>query len=124
MRCLQKNKQKLYYALYTGKEQFVDDHGNKTGQYRVTYSSPVEMLANISPARGASDVDMFGITETYSKTIVTDDLSCPIDEKSVLWIGKEPVFEGEPVPYNYVVVRKAKSLNSITYAVLEVEASA
>lgn len=121
MRCLQKNKQKLYYALYTGKEQIVDDHGNKTGQYRVTYSSPVEMLANISPARGVSDVDMFGITETYSKAIVTDDLSCPIDEKSVLWIGKEPAFEGEPTPYNYVVVRKAKSLNSITYAVLEVE---
>ena len=121
MRCLQRNKQTFYYALYTGKEQIIDANGNKSGQYRVIYSDPVEMKANISASRGSSDVEMFGISELYTKTIVTEDLSCPIKEDSILWIGKEPYENEELTPYNYVVVQKAQSLNSITYAVREVK---
>lgn len=125
MRCLERNKQTFYYALYEGKEQIIDSDGHKTGQKRVIYSDPVEMKANISPARGVSDVDMFGITETYTKAIVTDDISCPIKEDSIIWIGKDAyeVKDGQRIvtPHNYVVVRVAPSLNSLVIAVLEVD---
>ena len=56
--------------------------------------------------------------------IVTDDLSCPIDENTVLFIDKEPEYDdnGNPL-YDYIVKRVAKSLNSISYAVSKVTVS-
>lgn len=120
MMCLAQNKQRLYYALYQGKTQKIDAQGNKTGQWNTTYSEPVEIWMNISAARGTADVEQFGINDSYTRTLATDDVNCPIDTDSILWIGKDPSSD----PYNYCVVRVAKSLNSITYAIREVEVSA
>lgn len=113
--CLAQNKQKFHYATYLGKTETVDTQGNLTGGKTKTYSEPVEMCANISAARGEASVEQFGINERYSRTIVTDQMDCPIDTDSKLWIDV-PVTE----PSNYRVVRVAKSLNSITYAIVEV----
>jgi len=124
MRSLVRNKQKIYYALFDKKTEILDDYGNKTGEYEVSYQTPVEYHINVSAARGTADVEQFGINLNYTKTMVTNDLSCPIDENSVLWVGKE-AFEtvGETTtttPHNYVVVSVARSINSVTYAIREV----
>ena len=57
--------------------------------------------------------------------MVTDDMSCPIDENSVLFVDRVPVQEdGEPLnTYDYVVKRVAKSLTHISYAISRVEVS-
>lgn len=115
MRSLARNKQKIYYALYGGKEDIRDEWGNLTGESHLTYGDPVEYRINVSAARGTADVEQFGINANYAKTMVTNDLSCPIDETTRLWIGIEPT-----KPHNYVVVSVAKSINSITYAIREV----
>jgi hypothetical protein len=47
MNCLARNKTTIYYATLTGKAETVDEYGNKTGQYELTYSAPVEWAANI-----------------------------------------------------------------------------
>ena len=121
MMCLAQNKQKFYYAVYSGMSDTVDSNGNYTGAKTKTYGSPVEMWANISAARGDATVEQFGVDDNYSRTIVTDDLSCPIDTDSKLWIGTPAVDSGGNVlQHNYRVVRVAKSLNSITYAIREV----
>ena len=116
MRTLNRNKQAFYYALYKGKTPIVDENGFDTGDYTVTYETPVKMMANISPARGTADYEQFGITTNYTHTIVTDDMTCPIDQNSVLWIGKATT-----LAHNYVVVQVARSLNSITIAIREVD---
>lgn len=125
MKCSQRNKQTLYYALYQGKTEIVDEYGNATGQFTNTYGSVLRMKANVSPARGTSDIEQFGINANYSKTMVVDEMGCPIDENSILWIGKEPTSTHGSVitmnPHNYVITQVAKSLNSITYAIKEVE---
>ena len=118
MMCLAQNKQPLFYALYQDKTQIVDSNGNKTGQWNTSYSSPVEVWMNISAARGTADVEQFGINDSYTRTLVTDNVNCPISTDSVLWIGNDPTSD----PYNYRVVRVAKSLNSSTYAIEEVSA--
>jgi len=82
------------------------------------YGNPVEMAINVSAARGTSDVEQFGINAIYSKTMVTNDMSCPIAESTRLWVGI-PTTE----PHNYVVTSVAKSINSITYAIKEVVVS-
>lgn len=119
MRTQKRNKSSVYYALYNGVQELTDASGNYTGEYAPSYGTPVKIRVNVSAAKGTADVEQFGIDTPYSKTIVTDNMSCPIAEDTVLWIGKTPS-AGE---YNYVVVRVAKSINSITYAVKEVDVS-
>lgn len=116
MRSLERNKQTFYYALYSGVTEVKDENGDYTGEREITYSSPVKYRANISAAKGESDTAPFGIETNYSKTISTNDMSCPIKEDSVLWIDKDPTTD----PYNFLVVKVAKSLNSIMYAIREV----
>lgn len=43
--------------------------------------------------------NMFGNLESYDKVLITDDMSCPIDENTVLFIDKEPEVDsrGRPV---------------------------
>lgn len=124
MRSLDRNKQKIYYSLYSSKTPILDEYGNQTGEYETTYATPVALDINVSAARGTSDVEQFGINLNYTKSMVTNDLNCPIDETTRLWVGKDAFETVEEVttvtPHNYVVVSVAKSINSITYAIKEV----
>ena len=116
MRSLERNKQTFYYALYSAVTEVKDENGDYTGEREVTYSSPVKYRANISAARGESETAPFGIETNYSKTISTSDMDCPIKEDTVIWIDKDPTTD----PYNFFVVKVAKSLNCILYAIREV----
>ena len=118
MRELERNKQRIYYALYMGKVDAVDANGYKTGEKTKSYSDPVPFRINVSPARGNADREIFGIDLSYTRTMTTDKLDCPIDEDTILWIGRDT-----SEPHNYIVVRKAPSLNDIVYAIREVTIS-
>lgn len=125
MKALKRNKQTFWYANLssdTPPTPQYDDYGNETGEIGLTYDLPVEFHANVSAARGTADLDAFGINANYSKTIVTDDLSLPIDKSTILWIDKEPDANGEAgaIKHDYVVVAVAKSLNNLTIAIKEV----
>ena len=121
MRSLNRNKTTIHYALYSGSTEATKD-GLYTGEVVATYATPVTIRASVSAARGTSDIDLFGINISYSKAVIVDDLRCPIDEHSRLWIGRQPTdANGLDVPHNYEVVAVAKSLNHITYAVKEVD---
>ena len=124
MRILARNKRPLWYLLYDGKKPVKDDEGNETGEFQITYKTAVRLDANISAATGSAQVEQFGNFAGYDKVVVTDDMSCPIDENTVLFVDKEPEYDedGEPL-YDYVVKRAAKSLNSISYAVSRVTVS-
>ncbi len=146
MKTLKRNQRLFYYCLFDSKIRVIDEYGNESGEEIVTYQDPIPMYANISQATGQSNTEQFGNLENYDKVIVTDDLNCPIDENSVLFIDKEPEFTqattvnyqesstllGDdtvetvtvqvPVP-DYTVMRVAKSLNSISIAVRKVKVS-
>lgn len=99
-----------------------DDDGDDYGE-SVAYEEAVQMYANISPATGQTQIEQFGNIENIDKIIVTDDMSCPIDENTVLFVDKEPeTVDGVPV-YDYIVKRVSKSLNSISIAIRKVEVS-
>lgn len=119
MRIMKRNKRHLYYALYKGKKDVVDEDGNYTGEYDIEYSDPVEIYASISASTGQSSIEQFGNLADYDKVIVTDDMKCPIDENSILWIER-PTSEG----HNYIVKKRADSLNYISFAVKKVEVKA
>ena len=124
MRILERNKSTFYYLLYTRKTPVLDDEGYETGEQDVKYGEPVEMRANVSAATGQSQVEQFGNLENYDKVIVTDDMTCPINENTVLFIDKEPSYDEQGKPqFDYTVKRVAKSLNSISIAVSKVKVS-
>lgn len=124
MRCMERNKVGFWYLLYDRKEPVTDEDGNETGEETVVYRGAIAFRANVSAATGSSQVEQFGALSGYDKVIVTDDMTCPIDEHSVLFLDKEPEYseEGRPL-YDYIVKRVAKSLNSISYAVTKVSVS-
>lgn len=118
MKCLERNKRTIHYASLAGNTAKTNSLGQYTGAYEPTYSAATEYRANISESRGTAYADYFGTNLSYDKVIVTDDVNCPIDENSILWINAA-VSES----HDYVVVRKAVSLNSTLIAVRKVEGS-
>ena len=119
MRNLEINKQPLWYALYKSKEEILDEYGNHTGTYRITYDTPVYYPCNVTESRGIVGHEPYGLTADYDRTIVTSDMDCPIKEDSVIWFGADP----ETDPYNYTVHRVANSLNGIAIAIRGVSVS-
>lgn len=124
MKTMKRNQVPFWYLLYDREEYFKDEYGNESGELTIFYKPAVKMEANVSAATGSAQVEQFGNFAGYDKVIVTDDLSCPIDENSVLFIDKEPEYAKDGTPlYDYIVKRVAKSLNSISYAVSKVSVS-
>ena len=116
------NKRKFYYCLFEGSEDLTDMGGYKTGEKRLVYSAPVEMLANVSEAKGRSEAEQFGTDLKYDKVILTCEMDCPINEQTVLFVDREPAFDNDGCPlFDYVVSRVAKSINVITYAIRKVD---
>lgn len=135
MRILERNKKDLWYANRISSEYVVDVHGLKTGEKTQTYAEPVKVRMSMAISSGANNLgsqgiaslEPYGIVTGYTARAVTEDLNCPMNESSRVWYGIDPtsVVEGKTVnnPYNYTVVRKARSLNHLIYYLKEVDVS-
>ena len=145
MRCLKRNKRSFSYALFIGKYPIQEDDGTYTGENVMAYRAAVTPKANFTPASGSSTIEQFGNVQDYDRVIITDDLDCPIDENSIIWIDKIPVITETFSPvvpdeglspddalypaetaygyenYNYVVKHIARGLYSVAYATSKVD---
>lgn len=118
MRSLNRNKRKIYYALYKNDELILDEYGNESGESTPTYGDITELRCNVSAASGEDAVQAFGSFTNYSRAVCVSDNNCPIAENTVVWFGIDTT-----EPYNYIVTRKADSKNGILYALTEVKVS-
>lgn len=133
MRVLKRNTQKLWYQLYDSHIPVfeTDLEGNiitnpitvnplESGDYTVgLYRRLLGFRANVSAARGEASTDPFGVDTNYDKTLCTCAI-LPLDELSVLFVDKAPVYDKSGKLINkpdYKVVKVAKSLNSVLYAI-------
>ena len=145
MRVLERNKYDLYYANPKSVAYAVDSNGFKTGEKTITYDDPVKVRmsmaissgANNLGSQGIAEVEPYGIVTGYTHRAVTEDLNCAMGEESRVWFGILPTrtvtvtstVNGQtvsqeqevPVPHNFEVVRKAKSLNHLIYYLKEVD---
>lgn len=119
MRSLLRNQQPVFFKLYEGEEEIVDEYGNPTGSFLPVYSSLKSAMLCVSPNKGNSEVQQFGSLEDYDRTMTTADTKVAIDENSVLWVDGANT-EG---PYNYIVKRRAPWKNSIQFAIQQVKVS-
>lgn len=118
MKVLKLNRRTTYYALYTGDTEVLIDN-KRTGRFKPTYSAPVEFKVNVSATQGHAYVRPFGMWGDFSAIMVTDDMETPFDTNTVFWVDKDPQND----PYNFIVVRVSRSLNSTTIALKEVSIS-
>ena len=119
MRCLNRNKRPIYYAIYAGDEPITDESGYETGESNPTYGEITELRCNVSSASGEEAVQAFGSFTNYTRTICVADNNCPIAEHTIVWFGVATT-----EPHNYIVTRKADSKNGILYALQEVKVRA
>lgn len=127
MKCLWRNRVRIFYANCVGREPVIDEYGNETSEYKPIYSNPQEAGGNVSSARGEVTTRQFGDHESYDRVIVMDDPKVPIEKSSILWIETMPVIKSDgttDTPHDYIVKRVAPSLNSVSIAVSKVNVSA
>ena len=117
MRVNQRDKRPVAYAFYSGMTELTDADNNYTGEHQLSYTTPVKTLMNVSGGRGQADVSLFGLTDTFARTAVTDDLTTPFDTTTVFWIECDP----DTDPFNYRVVAVSRTINQVVLALAEVE---
>lgn len=131
MKTLIRNKSKFYYALFESKIPKVDEYGNNTGEYEVRWGKPLEYSANISAAKGETSTRQFGESENYDRVIVMSNDTPRIDEYTVLWIDTIPKLDSNGLlllnedgsvvtPYDHIVKKVARSINSVSIAISRV----
>lgn len=123
MRALQRNKIRIFYANYRDKIPLRDEYGNMTGEYRVSYDNPTEIMANVSAARGEATTRQFGDDENYDRIIVLDNPKFPVTTTSIFWIDTPPEIAEDgstDTSHDYIVRQVAVSLNSVSIAVSKV----
>ena len=124
MRCLTRNKTPFYYAPYGGETEITDEYGNRTGEYELTYGTPIRVSGNVSAAQGEMQNRQFGESESYDKVIVLDDRNTPIDEYSILWVDTLPHLNEDgstDTPHDYIVRKVARGLNGASIAISKVD---
>ena len=119
MRTINRNKRPVAYASYLGVQELVDESGNFTGEYSVQYSEPIKTRMNVSGGRGQSNISLFGLTDNFARTVVTDDLETDFNTEMVFLIEKDPDTE----PFDYRVVLVSRTINQVVIALAEVEKS-
>lgn len=120
MRTLKRNKVKLYYSLFDGKEEIKDANDNYIGEKPV-YQEPLEMMCNISPAKGEMATRLFGESLLYDKVLVFQKANSPaIDEFTIFWIDNLDTEK----PHDYIAKAVGRSLNSVAVAVKKVTVNA
>lgn len=72
---------------------------------------------NVSGGRGRAEVELFGVDNPFTHTVVTDDLKTPFDTETVWWYGVDPVTE----PYNFRCTGISRTNNQVVIALAEVE---
>ena len=124
MRNLARNQTMIYYKRLIGKEDVLDDDSNITGDYELIYGELQSLNISVSANKGTTEADAFGTDLDYDRTLSTADMSCDIDENTILWLdGADPTAVLNPDPYNFYVVKCAKSINQIVFAVKAVDVS-
>lgn len=123
MRTVQRNKRKIWYALYNGVTDVVDSDGNYTGEQAVSYGKPTLAKMNVSAGRGKAEIETFGVDNPFTCVAVTDDLVTAFDTDTIWWFGVTPGETYDAVAHNYRCTGVSRTINSCSIALAEIDVS-
>jgi len=113
---------KIWYCNRDGEVDAVDENGDYTGEYVSSYGKPKTIRANISPARGESQSELFGQGIYYSNTLSTTHMHLDINEQTLIWTeepGRRTDGSIDPETARYKVNAIAKGHYHVHYALKE-----
>jgi len=117
VRTVQRNKREISYALYSGVTDVVDSEGNLTGEQTVSYATPVTTRMNVSGGRGRAEIELFGVDNPFTRTVVTDDLTTPFNTDTIWWFEANPLTD----PHNYRCTGVSRTINQVVIALAELD---
>ena len=123
MRTTQRDKREIWYALYNGVTDVVDDDGNYTGEQTVSYGTPTLTRMNVSGGRGQAEIELFGVDNPFTHTAVTDDLTTEFTTDTIWWFGVTPGNTAEVVPYNFRCTGISRTINQVVIALQKISIS-
>jgi hypothetical protein len=123
LRTLQRNKRKIWYSLYQGVTDQVDDDGLYTGEHPASYTKPRMARMNVSGGRGYAEVELFGIENPFKITVVTDDLTTPFSTDTIWWFGVDAGSTADEVPHTHRCTGVSRTPNQVVIALAEVDFS-
>ena len=114
------NTKKVWFSNFKESTEAVDENGDYTGEPTESYGVVQMTRANLSPARGTFEEDIFGANLRYSKTMSTAKMDLGIDERTILW-DEEPKKNQDgtprdPLSAKYRVAAIARGHYHIHYA--------
>ena len=116
---LARNTFTVWFQVYTGQTEIIDEYGNPTGSFADTYGPLQSAQLMVSPNKGDATLEVFGTLLDYDRVMSTADTTCPIDELTILWLDGTPTAG----PYTHYVKQRAPWKNSLVFAVKQVEVS-
>lgn len=120
MKILARNRITVFYALVESTEDTLDEYGNINGTH-INYMSPIRTRMAFGKRNGGISITAHGLENNYDSILLTDDLSCPITDGTIIWIGRCPMDgNGQMTPHTHVVSAVIPSLNNIAYRLTEV----
>lgn len=133
MRTLNKNKQKMYYALQDKTmpiyEIYTDEDGNEyqldTGETKLVYSEPIAFEGNIAMSGGEAEAVEYGVNlADYQAILVVGKNTLPLTETSRIWLNTEPTKDiyGNTNEFSadYSIVKISPSINFDRYVLKKV----
>lgn len=117
MLTLARNTSPVYFRLYAGQEDIVDEYGNVTGSPSPKYGELLSAHLSVSPNKGDASLEPFGALTDYDRTMSTADTKCPITEHTILWLDGADTEKA----HNYIVKKRARWKNSLVFAIKEVK---
>ena len=115
MRDLRANQKTIWYQNSNGFAIVEDENGNRTGEERPIMEPAEQLRISVSGAVGAMEAAAFGGFTDYSRTACTANVNCPLHEGTLVWINRDASESPD-----YVVTKKADTINGILYALKEV----
>ena len=76
MQDLRRNLSPVFYKMYTGQTEIIDEYGNHTGSWKPGYGELKAVKLSVSPNRGSAESEMFGTLDDYDRTMTTADTEC------------------------------------------------
>jgi len=125
MRSMTRNRQTFYEASLISTNMGTDSDGNYTEE-KNTYSDPNKRMGVITAANGNAVTQLFGADELYDRVITLNREETYLAVGSVLWVDTMPELDEQgktETPFDYIVVKVAKSLNVVNVAIRKVDVS-
>ena len=119
MQNLARNMSTVWFQVYQGQTEIIDENGNKPGSFTDTYGPLQSAQLMVAPNKGDATLEVFGTLLDYDRALTTADTSCPIDEQTILWLDGASTAG----PYTHYVKKRAPWKNSLVFAAKQVEVS-